>query len=143
MEIDTSTTTLPLQIDIYPMSFTKFQIYATVDDSFKKQQDQPSAFGQASTGGELEEFKRMLLETNPILLVTTLAVSLLHSLFEMLAFKSDISHWRNKKDNVGISVRSVLSNVVMQIIIFLYLMDNNDNTSWLILGGQGEFVQTQ
>lgn len=50
-------------------------------------------------------------------------------IFEMLAFKSDISHYRNKKNNVGISVRSILMNVFMQGVIFLYLLDNNDNTS--------------
>jgi hypothetical protein len=25
----------------------------------------------------------------------------------------------------------------MQLVIFLYLLDNNENTSWMILGGQG------
>ena len=30
----------------------------------------------------------MLIDTNPILLVTTFAVSLLHSLFDFLAFKN-------------------------------------------------------
>merc|ERR1712072_1055179 len=58
-------------------------------------------------------------------------------IFELLAFKSDVGHWRSKKDNVGVSVRTILSNVVMQSIIFLYLLDNNDNTSWMILFGQG------
>jgi len=58
-------------------------------------------------------------------------------LFEMLAFTSDIKHYRNKKNNVGISVRSILANVFMQGVIFLYLLDNNDNTSWMILFSQG------
>ncbi|KAI4246668.1 MAG: hypothetical protein L6R42_009837, partial [Xanthoria sp. 1 TBL-2021] len=57
--------------------------------------------------------------------------------FEGLAFKSDISHWRNKKDNVGISFRTILANVFMQTVIFLYLLDNSDGTSWMILFGQG------
>ena len=68
---------------------------------------------------------------------TTAIVSVLHMVFEALAFKSDISHWRKKKDNVGISVRTILANVFMQSIIFLYLMDNSDGTSWMILLGQG------
>lgn len=28
--------------------------------------------------------------------------------FEMLAFKSDVSHWKNKKEMVGVSVRYVI-----------------------------------
>ena len=47
------------------------------------------------------------------------------------------SHWRNKKDNVGVSVRTILANVFMQLIIFLYLVDNSDGTSYMILVGQG------
>jgi len=58
-------------------------------------------------------------------------------IFEMLAFKSDISHYRNKKNNIGISVRSILGNVFMQAVIFLYLLDNNDNTSWMIIFSSG------
>ena len=88
-------------------------------------------------GSEFEEFKRVLVDTNIYLLSTTAIVSVLHMIFEMLAFKSDISHWRNKKDNVGISVRTILANVFMQTIIFLYLMDNSEGTSWMILFGQG------
>ena len=47
------------------------------------------------------------------------------------------SHWRNKKDNVGISVRTILANVFMQTVILLYLVDNREGTSWMILFGQG------
>lgn len=73
--------------------------------------------------------KEIILDTNIYLLSTTIIVSIFHMLFEMLAFKSDISHYRNKKNNVGISVRSILAEVFMKGVIFLYLMDNNDNTS--------------
>jgi hypothetical protein len=58
-------------------------------------------------------------------------------IFETLAFKNDVAHWRKNKDNVGTSLRTILANVVMQVIIFLYLMDNNEHTSWMILLSQG------
>lgn len=91
--------------------------------------------GGTTTGGgdgsEFEMVKEIMLDTNIYLLSTTVIVSILHMGFEMMAFKSDISHYRNKKNNVGISVRSILANVVMQAIIFLYLLDNNENTSEL------------
>jgi hypothetical protein len=35
--------------------------------------------------------KRMFIDTNPILLGITMAVSLLHSIFDFLAFKNGIS----------------------------------------------------
>lgn len=126
-----------MHINLSPTSFWKFQIYSSLDASFKQQASQPGLGGSANTGAELEEFKRVLIETNIYLLGTTAIVSLLHTVFEMLAFKNDISHWRNKKDNVGISVRTILANVFMQTVIFLYLLDNSEGTSWMILFGQG------
>jgi len=38
--------------------------------------------------GETDEFKRVLLDTNPWILGLTVAVSLLHSVFDFLAFKN-------------------------------------------------------
>ncbi len=73
----------------------------------------------------------MLLETNPILLVTTLCVSLLHMAFDFLAFKNDIAFWRNRKSMEGLSVRTLFLNAFSQLVIFLYLLDNE--TSWVVL----------
>ncbi|OZJ03864.1 hypothetical protein BZG36_03661, partial [Bifiguratus adelaidae] len=42
-----------------------------------------------------------------------------------------------KQDQTGVSVRTLFVNIFSQIIIFLYLMDNNSETSWMILLGQG------
>ncbi|KAI9698013.1 MAG: hypothetical protein M1836_004366 [Candelina mexicana] len=139
-ELNETVTRLPLRISLNNLNNWKFTVYASIDDNVKQTQKNAASGGSIGAGGdgsEFEEFKRILIDTNIYLLSTTIVVSLLHTVFEMLAFKSDISHWRNKKDNVGISVRTILANVFMQTIIFLYLMDNNDNTSWMILFGQG------
>jgi hypothetical protein len=100
-----------------------------------------AAYGNSLPGGgdgsEIEMIKEIFMDTNPWLLGVTAVVSIAHIFLEMLAFGSDIAHYRKKKDNVGISVRSILANVFMQAVIFLYLVDNSQNTSWMILGGQG------
>ena len=80
---------------------------------------------------ETDMIKEMLLDTNPWLLGLTFVVSLLHSFFDMLAFKNDIQFWRNKKSMVGMSVRTLCTNCGFQTIILLYLFDND--TSWMIL----------
>ncbi|KAJ7498473.1 hypothetical protein FB451DRAFT_1384282 [Mycena latifolia] len=36
---------------------------------------------------------------------------------------------------VGVSVRTIITNIFVQFIILLYLIDNNENTSWMILFG--------
>ena len=139
-ELNDTVTTLPLNLELNNLASWKYSIYASMDDGMKQTQMQaasgnsPAASGD---GSEFEKFKEILLDTNPYLLGTTFIVSILHMVFEGLAFKSDIAHWRKKKDIVGTSVRTILANVFMQTIIFLYLVDNSEGTSWMILASQG------
>ncbi|KIH66378.1 cleft lip and palate transmembrane protein 1 [Ancylostoma duodenale] len=77
-----------------------------------------------------DTIKRALIETNPVLLGVTVIVSLLHTIFEFLAFKNDIQFWRSRKDLVGLSVRSVLFNIFQSLIVFLYICDND--TNWVV-----------
>ena len=53
--------------------------------------------------------------------------------FEFLAFTSDVSHWRNKKELVGVSIRTILTNVFTQAVILLYLIDSSEETNATIL----------
>jgi hypothetical protein len=87
------------------------------------------------SGGDMDEMKRMFIETDPILLGVTMIVSLLHTVFEVLAFKNDIHFWKNKDSMEGISVKSLYISTGCSIIIFLYLLDND--TSYLILVSSG------
>jgi hypothetical protein len=45
-----------------------------MDESFKKQAETPSPFGDSGGGAEIDVFKKMLIDTNPILLITTFVV---------------------------------------------------------------------
>jgi hypothetical protein len=112
--INSTTTRLPLRVQYHPLSWFKFTIYASMSANFEAQQ---SAGGAASgTGAELDELKHMLLETNPWLLAVTITVTLLHMLFEFLAFSSDVQHWRKKdKSLVGVSLRTILTNCFVQV----------------------------
>ena len=131
---------LEMNVRLSTLSNWQFGLMAAMDEGMRENA-RKAALGQSTPGGgdgsEFELVKETLLDTNPWLLGTTGVVSVLHMIFELLAFKNDVGHWRKKKDNVGVSVRTILSNVVMQTIIFLYLLDNNENTSWMILFGQG------
>ncbi|SJL16473.1 uncharacterized protein ARMOST_19999 [Armillaria ostoyae] len=55
---------------------------------------------------EIDEVKQMLLEMNPWFLGLTSLVSVPH-------------------------VLTIVTNVFVQIVILLYLIDNNENTSWM------------
>lgn len=75
--------------------------------------------------GEQDEFKRILLEGNPIFLGLTMVVSLLHSVFDMLAFKNDIGFWKNKKNVEGLSVRTISINCFCQVTPLSMLLRTN------------------
>jgi hypothetical protein len=139
-ELNETVTSVPLNIQLNNLVNWKYSLYASMDDGMKQSQMQAASGGSPAASGdgtEFEKFKEILLDTNSYLLGTTVIVSILHMIFEGLAFKSDIAHWRKKKDIVGTSVRTILANVFMQTIIFLYLVDNSEGTSWMILAGQG------
>lgn len=72
--INSTTTKLPLTITLDPMSFMKFQIYASMSQSFDEAAKQQGGAANA----EIDEVKRMLIETNPYFLGLTGLVSVLH-----------------------------------------------------------------
>jgi hypothetical protein len=94
---------------------------------------------QVNTGlaqdGETDEVKRIFLEGNPYLLALTMVVSMLHSVFDFLAFKNDIGFWKENKSMEGLSARSIVINAFCQAVIFLYLLDNE--TSMVVLFSSG------
>ncbi|RMZ90565.1 hypothetical protein DV736_g2230, partial [Chaetothyriales sp. CBS 134916] len=139
-ELNDTVKEAPLNLQLKTLPNWQYSILASMDDSIKESQMR-AADGNPLPGGgdgsELEKFKEILLDTNIYLLGTTFVVSILHMIFEALAFKNDIAHWRKKKDVIGTSVRTIIANVFMQTIIFLYLVDNSEGTSWMILASQG------
>jgi hypothetical protein len=140
VELNETVKTLPLNVNLNNLAHWKYNIFAAVDENLNANARAAQA-GQSTPGGgdgsEMEMFKEILIDSNSYLLALTAVASILHMIFEMLAFKNDVQHWRKKKDNVGTSVRTIAANVFMQLIIFLYLIDNNENTSYMILFGQG------
>ena len=77
---------LPITITFQPLSLFKWQIYAA-----QSMRNQWQANFMMSSEGEDEDqdaLKEAILETNPYLLGLTFIVSILHSIFEFLAFKN-------------------------------------------------------
>jgi hypothetical protein len=92
-ELNTTVQTLPIHITLNNMANWKYSMIASIDDSMKQNQRQAAAGGPTPAGGdgtEFEMFKEILFDTNIYLLSTTFVVSILHTIFEMLAFKNDI-----------------------------------------------------
>jgi hypothetical protein len=76
VEVNETTPILPLQITLQPMSYWKFQLFTSMTAGFQQAAQQQGGTSVA----ELDEVKRMLLETNPWFLGLTGIVSVLHVL---------------------------------------------------------------
>uniref|UniRef100_A0A1A9W0F4 Cleft lip and palate transmembrane protein 1 n=1 Tax=Glossina brevipalpis TaxID=37001 RepID=A0A1A9W0F4_9MUSC len=129
--INDTTPELPLHLSFQPLSSFKWQLYAVQE---VKNKFAGNIFGELMATGNAEDaeedqdsLKETLLETNIYLFGLTIAVSMLHSLFEMLAFKNDIQFWNNRQSLEGLSVRSVFFGVLQSLIVLLYVLDNETN----------------
>ncbi|XP_076239799.1 putative lipid scramblase CLPTM1 [Calliopsis andreniformis] len=118
---------LELQLTYQPLSLFKWQIYAA---QTMRYQWTSSLMGESSDENDDDQdtLKETLLETNSYLLGLTIIVSVLHSVFEFLAFKNDIQFWNNRNSLEGLSVRSVFFNVFQSLVVLLYVLDNETNT---------------
>ena len=54
----------------------------------------------------------------------------------------DVEFWRKRKSMEGVSVRSVVLNVGIQTVVFLYLLDNDTSYMILISTGIGVLIET-
>lgn len=92
-ELNSTVETLPLRFTLNNMANWKFSILTSIDEGSKQSARQAAYGGPVPGGGdgsEWEMVKEVLLDTNIYLLGTTGVVTILHMIFETLAFKSDI-----------------------------------------------------
>ncbi|KFM77446.1 Cleft lip and palate transmembrane protein 1-like protein, partial [Stegodyphus mimosarum] len=124
--INESVKTLPIHLTFQPLSLFRWQLYTAQ----AMRSRWTSFLGQdlmEESDEDQDYMKEALLETSPILLGLTFVVSIVHSIFEFLAFKNDIQFWNNRKSLEGLSVRSVFFNVFQSIVVLLYVLDNDTN----------------
>lgn len=137
--INKTTTTLELQLTYNPLSLFKWQLYTT--QAMRDKLSIFSALGGEEQDDEQDTVKELLLETSPYLLALTVSVSMLHSIFELLAFKNDIQFWNNRQSLEGLSVRSVFFNVFQSTVVLLYVLDNETNVMVRISCGIGLLIE--
>lgn len=92
-ELNSTVARLPFHVDLNTQANWLFSIITSIEEGNKQTQRQIANGGPVPAGGdgsEFEMFKEILLDSNVYLLITTAVVSVLHMIFEMLAFKSDI-----------------------------------------------------
>jgi len=72
---------------------------------------------------DVDSFKQMIGGSSPLKIVLFYSITILHLVFEYLAFSSDINFWRSKTSFEGLSSSSVTMQACMNIIMFLYVKE--------------------
>lgn len=126
MPINETTRILNLTLTYSPISLFRWQLYAA--QNMRNKWYSVLGMNLVEEGEEEQDsVKIAFLETNPYLLAITVIVSIVHSVFEFLAFKNDIQFWKSRKSLEGLSVRSVFFNVFQSVVVVLYVLDNETN----------------
>ncbi len=89
---------------------------------------------------ELDELRYLISDEYMYRFIITQIIGFIHLIFDYLAFKNEIGFYVGRgKDVTGISISSLYSRCICDLIIFLYLLDGG-NTSWFVLLSIGSSV---
>uniref|UniRef100_A0A672HND6 Lipid scramblase CLPTM1L n=1 Tax=Salarias fasciatus TaxID=181472 RepID=A0A672HND6_SALFA len=135
VEINSTSTELPLTISYDSISLGRLRFWIHMQDAVYSLQQ----FG--FTEKDADEIKGIFVDTNLYFLALTFFVAAFHLLFDFLAFKNDISFWKQKKSMVGMSSKAVLWRCFSTIVIFLYLFDEQTSLLVLIPAGIGSMIE--
>lgn len=135
VEINSTSLELPLTISYDSISLGRLRFWIHMQDAVYSLQQ----FG--FTEKDADEIKGIFVDTNLYFLALTFFVAAFHLLFDFLAFKNDISFWKQKKSMVGMSSKAVLWRCFSTIVIFLYLFDEQTSLLVLIPAGIGSIIE--
>lgn len=135
VEINSTSMELPLTISYDTISLGRLRFWIHMQDAVYSLQQ----FG--FTEKDADEIKGIFVDTNLYFLALTFFVAAFHLLFDFLAFKNDISFWKQKKSMVGMSSKAVLWRCFSTIVIFLYLFDEQTSLLVLIPAGIGSIIE--
>ncbi|XP_055644146.1 lipid scramblase CLPTM1L [Toxorhynchites rutilus septentrionalis] len=135
MEISQKSTNFTLEFNYTPIGVGKLKLFVHVEQAIL------ALKSMGFSNKDIDEVKGIFSNTNLYLLCGTVFIGSIHMLFDFLAFKNDIQFWNRRKNFAGLSARSVLWCAFSQIVIFLYLLDEDTSQLVLIPSGIGAFIE--
>ncbi|KAG2190938.1 hypothetical protein INT46_002453 [Mucor plumbeus] len=118
---DTATNALPLTVNLESINVWKFNVYAVLANNRLKEENQQTNNSQSGLDENLSVINQGYMFS------ITLLTCFIYGLFEFLAFKNDIWFYKTKTNRIGISVNSIVIHIVIQAILFSYMMDFSNN----------------
>jgi hypothetical protein len=136
LPLNGTVTWLPLNVTLTPSSLGKWQFAVVLEQSLAMME---SAMGAGDR--DSDDVRRLVSDTHPLLLLLVMTVSLLHLLFDALAFQSDIQFWKSLKTMKGLSARAVTSSLICQIVVLAFLHHGEASMLVLVPAAFGVAVQ--
>jgi hypothetical protein len=128
--------TLKLRVAFTSLGWFRIsRILWTTLQSFGGSSNPGQSAGFRLSSSEIDQFRQMITRTDPWLLLATIVASVLHLLFEWLAFKEDVAHWSKLKNTAGVSKMAVILEMISRCVAVLFLWERRKDTSMLIIGG--------
>ena len=124
-----------LHVEVAPIKLSRWAFYALMDESFSMHR----RLGLMEES-DMDDIRHLLTENSAELLGLTMIISVFHLLFDALAFKSEISFWRGINSAEGLSIRSTGLNLLSQVIVALYLKEQEASALVLLPCYFGLFV---
>lgn len=126
------TVSIKFQFDYVPTSPMYFGIKKVAEKQLNTITDLLSMGSKGSGGNEIvDELRYYLSERHLYQLLVTQVIAMVHIVFEYLAFRDDLSFFSRQKSFVGLSSSGLYFAFIRNLIVFLYLLDND--TSWMVL----------
>jgi Cleft lip and palate transmembrane protein 1 (CLPTM1) len=125
----------PIQVEIGQIGLSRWAFYAIMDESFSVHRK----LGIMEES-DMDDIRGLLTENPAELLALTMVISMFHLLFDALAFKSDITYWREMGSAQGLSVRSIGLGLFGQLIVAMYLREQEASALILLPSYVGLFI---
>ncbi|CAK9008492.1 Cleft lip and palate transmembrane protein 1 homolog [Durusdinium trenchii] len=112
------------------MSAARWRFQNIMDQSIKNMATQFAG----EDAEEIVQMRDLFANTNSYLLIGTFVVSVLHMIFEYLALKHDVLFWQKTDAETlkrYISLRAILGEIFCNVVLWIYLYDQD--TGWLVL----------
>lgn len=126
---------IPLKIYFTPVSLGRLRVWSSVQQTLVNMKN------LGFTDNDLDDMKGIFSDTNLYFLAMTFTIALVHMLFDVLAFKNDISFWKKKESMEGMSMRTVLWRFISSTIVFFYLLDEKTSLLVLVPSGIGALIE--
>jgi len=133
--VNKDTDKLPIKVYFTPVSLGRLRVWSSVEQTLVNMKN------LGFTENDLDDMKGIFSDTNLYFLAMTFSIAIVHMLFDVLAFKNDISFWKQKDSMEGMSMRTVLWRFVSSTIVFLYLLDEKTSLLVLVPSGIGTLIE--